>query len=56
MENKKNIEEFKKIYSSQFGIELTDSEAIKLSSNFFSLFEALFQTDGVYLTKGRDRS
>lgn len=41
----KTIEDFKRVYKEEFGIELTDSEAQKHSNNLVKYFELLIRVD-----------
>jgi len=41
----KTIEDFKRIYKEEFGIELTDSEAQEYANNLVRYFELLIKVD-----------
>lgn len=41
----KTIEDFKRIYKEEFGIELTDSESQKYANNLVRYFELLIRVD-----------
>jgi len=37
------IDEFKQIYSEDYGITLTDPQALELATSFFTLMQAVFR-------------
>ena len=42
---KEAIEEFKKLYAKNYGIELSDEEATRRAENFVGLYEAVYGDD-----------
>ncbi|MCX6718360.1 MAG: hypothetical protein NTY81_02020 [Candidatus Staskawiczbacteria bacterium] len=42
---KEAIEEFKKLYAKNYGIELLDEEATRRANNFVGLYEAVYGDD-----------
>ncbi|MEK7663879.1 MAG: hypothetical protein AAB340_00290 [Patescibacteria group bacterium] len=52
---KKAIEEFKRIYKKNYGIELTNEEAIKRANNLVALYEAVYGNDSGRLEDNKSK-
>ncbi|MCX6719904.1 MAG: hypothetical protein NTV36_02245 [Candidatus Staskawiczbacteria bacterium] len=48
---KEAIEEFKKLYAKNFGVELSDEEASRRANNLVALYEAVYGDDPRLITR-----